>query len=88
MFGCRLSVSQTFFFKCQVGRGEKLDKLGMRGSNTCPLFFDNVFVPDESVLGGVGAGARVLMSGLDLERLVLSGGPLGLAQAALDLVVP
>ncbi len=72
----------------KVGRGDKLDKLGMRGSNTCPLYFDNVFVSDDHVLGGVGNGARVLMSGLDLERLVLSGGPLGLAQASLDVALP
>lgn len=72
----------------KVGRGDKLDKLGMRGSNTCALFLDGVFVPDDQVLGGVGNGARVLMSGLDLERLVLSGGPLGLAQAALDTAIP
>jgi len=67
---------------------EKLDKLGMRGSNTCPLWFDNVRVPKENVLGEVGRGAQVLMSGLDLERLVLAGGPLGLMQAALDVTLP
>ena len=68
--------------------GAKLDKLGMRGSNTFPLFFDNVEVPEENVLGGVGKGVRVLMSGLDYERTVLSGGPLGLMAAAMDAVVP
>ncbi|MGH2342977.1 isovaleryl-CoA dehydrogenase [Segnochrobactraceae bacterium EtOH-i3] len=68
--------------------GAKLDKLGMRGSNTYPLFFDNVEVPEENVLGGVGKGVRVLMSGLDYERTVLSGGPLGLMAAAMDAVVP
>ncbi len=68
--------------------GAKLDKLGMRGSNTFPLFFDNVEVPEENVLGGVGNGVRVLMSGLDYERAVLSGGPLGLMAAAVDAVVP
>lgn len=62
----------------------KLDKFGMRGSDTCELIFDNVEVPAENVLGKVDGGAAVLMSGLDLERLVLSGGPLGLMQAAFD----
>ena len=55
----------------------KLDKLGMRGSNTGELIFDNVFVPDENILGEVNKGVRVLMEGLDLERLVLSAGPIG-----------
>ncbi|MBB3809411.1 isovaleryl-CoA dehydrogenase [Pseudochelatococcus contaminans] len=68
--------------------GAKLDKLGMRGSNTYPLFFDNVEVPEDNVLGGVGNGVRVLMSGLDYERAVLSGGPLGLMAASVDAVVP
>ncbi|WWC67255.1 uncharacterized protein I206_101162 [Kwoniella pini CBS 10737] len=67
--------------------GEKLDKFGMRGSPTAELFFDNVEIPEENVLGKVGKGASVLMSGLDLERLVLSGGPLGIMQAALDLTL-
>ena len=67
---------------------QKLDKLGMRGSNTCELLFDDCEVPEENVLGGVGEGARVLMSGLDYERLVLAAGPLGLMQACLDVVVP
>ncbi|WRT63271.1 uncharacterized protein IL334_000174 [Kwoniella shivajii] len=67
--------------------GEKLDKFGMRGSPTAELFFDNVEIPEENVLGKVGKGASVLMSGLDLERLVLSGGPLGIMQAALDLAL-
>jgi isovaleryl-CoA dehydrogenase len=66
----------------------KLDKLGMRGSNTGELLFDNVFVPSENVLGKVDKGTRVLMEGLDLERLVLSAGPLGLMQAALDVTLP
>jgi len=66
----------------------KLDKLGMRGSNTCELVFDDCKVPVENVLGKVGKGVYVLMSGLELERLVLSGGPLGLMQAALDTVIP
>ncbi|KAG6898265.1 hypothetical protein C0992_000710 [Termitomyces sp. T32_za158] len=65
----------------------KLDKFGMRGSDTCELIFDNCQVPDENVLGGVNKGAAVLMSGLDLERIVLSGGPLGLMQAAFDEAV-
>ncbi|KYK59948.1 acyl-CoA dehydrogenase domain-containing protein [Drechmeria coniospora] len=66
----------------------KLDKMGMRGSNTGELMFDNVFVPTENVLGKVDGGVRVLMEGLDLERLVLSAGPLGLMQAALDVAAP
>ncbi|KAF8946785.1 hypothetical protein BGZ52_008414, partial [Haplosporangium bisporale] len=65
-------------------RGQKLDKLGMRGSNTCELIFEDCEVPAENVLGAVGKGVYVLMSGLDYERLVLSGGPLGLMQSALD----
>ena len=67
---------------------QKLDKLGMRGSDTCELLFDDCVVPADNVLGEVGGGARVLMSGLDYERIVLSGGPLGIMRAALDLVVP
>ncbi len=66
----------------------KLDKLGMRGSNTCELVFENCEVPEENVLGRVNGGARVLMSGLDYERLVLCGGPLGIMAACLDAVVP
>lgn len=68
--------------------GHHLDKLGMRGSNTYPLFFDNVEVPVENVLGGVGNGAKVLMSGLDYERAVLSAGPLGIMDACMDVVIP
>jgi len=67
---------------------QKLDKLGMRGSNTCELVFQDCEVPRENVLGVVGGGVRVLMSGLDYERVVLSGGPLGIMQACLDLVAP
>lgn len=67
---------------------QKLDKLGMRGSNTCELVFDNCQVPVENVLGEVNKGVRVLMSGLDYERVVLAGGPLGIMQACLDLVIP
>ncbi|MFT3858514.1 MAG: isovaleryl-CoA dehydrogenase [Aquabacterium sp.] len=70
------------------GRGNKLDKLGMRGSNTWPLFFEDCEVPVDNVLGGEGNGARVLMSGLDYERAVLSGGPLGIMQAVMDHVIP
>lgn len=66
----------------------KLDKLGMRGSNTCELVFENCEVPEENVLGRVAGGARVLMSGLDYERLVLCGGPLGIMAACLDVVIP
>jgi isovaleryl-CoA dehydrogenase len=66
----------------------KLDKLGMRGSNTGELIFEDVFVPKENVLGRVGQGVKVLMEGLDLERLVLSAGPLGLMRAALDITLP
>ncbi|KAI8913253.1 acyl-CoA dehydrogenase/oxidase [Gorgonomyces haynaldii] len=69
-------------------KSPKLDKLGMRGSNTCELIFEDCEVPEENVLGEVGKGVYVLMSGLDLERLVLSGGPLGLMQAALDITIP
>ena len=68
--------------------GAHLDKLGMRGSNTYPLFFDNVEVPAANVLGGVGSGAKVLMSGLDYERAVLCGGPLGIMAACMDVVMP
>jgi isovaleryl-CoA dehydrogenase len=68
--------------------GQKLDKLGMRGSNTWPVFFQDCEVPAENVLGEVGGGVRVLMSGLDYERAVLSGGPLGIMAACMDAVVP
>ena len=67
---------------------QKLDKLGMRGSNTCELVFQDCEVPEENVLGRVGEGVRVLMSGLDYERAVLAGGPLGIMQACLDIVLP
>jgi isovaleryl-CoA dehydrogenase len=67
---------------------QKLDKLGMRGSNTCELVFENCEIPAENIVGEVNEGVRVLMSGLDTERLVLSGGPIGLMQAALDLTLP
>jgi isovaleryl-CoA dehydrogenase len=67
---------------------QKLDKLGMRGSNTCELVFDNCVVPAGNVLGEVGRGASVLMSGLDYERVVLAGGSLGIMAACLDAVLP
>ena len=67
---------------------QKLDKLGMRGSDTCELVFQDCEIPAENVLGNVGGGAKVLMSGLDYERVVLAGGPLGLMRASLDLVLP
>ncbi|MCF8177941.1 MAG: isovaleryl-CoA dehydrogenase [Sulfuritalea sp.] len=69
-------------------KGQHLDKLGMRGSNTYPLFFDDCEVPAENVMGGEGNGTRVLMSGLDYERAVLSGGPLGIMAACMDVVLP
>jgi isovaleryl-CoA dehydrogenase len=69
-------------------RAQKLDKLGMRGSNTCELVFQDCEVPAENVLGAVGKGVNVLMSGLDYERAVLAAGPCGIMQAALDVVVP
>jgi len=69
-------------------RSPKLDKLGMRGSNTCELVFDNVEVPAENILGGENMGVKVLMSGLDYERVVLSGGPTGIMLACMDVVQP
>jgi isovaleryl-CoA dehydrogenase len=67
---------------------QKLDKLGMRGSNTCELVFDDCFVPEDNLLGELNGGVKVLMSGLDFERVVLAAGPVGIMQACLDLVVP
>ena len=67
---------------------QKLDKLGMRGSDTCELVFEDCEVPEENVLGEVGKGVGVLMSGLDYERAVLAAGPLGIMQACMDVVVP
>jgi len=67
---------------------QKLDKLGMRGSNTCELVFEDCEVPVENVLGEVNAGVKVLMSGLDYERIVLAGGPVGIMAACMDVVVP
>ena len=69
-------------------RHQKLDKLGMRGSNTCELVFQDCPVPAENILGGEGRGVAVLMSGLDSERTILSGGPVGIMQACLDVVLP
>jgi len=68
--------------------GSHLDKLGMRGSNTTPVFLEDCEVAEENVLGGIGEGARVLMSGLDYERAILAGGPLGIMAACMDVVVP
>ena len=68
--------------------GEKLDKLGMRGSNTSELIFEDCAVPEENMLGGLNTGVQLLMSGLDYERVVLSAGPLGVMQACMDVVLP
>ncbi len=67
---------------------QKLDKLGMRGSNTCELIFENCAVPEENILGTLDQGAQVLMSGLDYERLILAAGPVGIMQACMDVVLP
>src|ERR1017187_5524816 len=67
---------------------QKLDKLGMRGSNTCELVFRDCEVPEDNILGGMGRGVNVLMSGLDYERAVLAGGPLGIMAAGMDVVIP
>jgi isovaleryl-CoA dehydrogenase len=67
---------------------QKLDKLGMRGSDTCELVFEDCEIPEENILGNVNAGSRVLMAGLDTERTVLSGGPIGIMQSAMDVVLP
>ena len=69
-------------------RAQKLDKLGMRGSNTCELLFEDCEVPATNLMGREGAGVNILMSGLDYERTVLSGGPVGIMQACLDIVLP
>ncbi|QSX31126.1 MULTISPECIES: isovaleryl-CoA dehydrogenase [Shewanella] len=69
-------------------QAQKLDKLGMRGSNTCELVFEDCEVPEENILGGLNQGVKVLMSGLDYERVVLSGGPLGIMNACMDIVLP
>jgi isovaleryl-CoA dehydrogenase len=80
---CIIEKSMTGF-----STGKKLDKLGMRGSNTAELIFENCPVPEENILGEEGNGAAILMSGLDYERVVLAGGPLGIMAAAMDNVVP
>src|SRR5262249_43122354 len=67
---------------------QKLDKLGMRGSNTSELVFENCEVPEENILGQVGKGVEVLMSGLDYERVILAAGPTGIMQACMDVVLP
>jgi isovaleryl-CoA dehydrogenase len=67
---------------------QKLDKLGMRGSNTCELVFEDCAIPAENILGHLNQGVRVLMSGLDYERTILAAGPVGIMQACLDLVLP
>ncbi|KFA73768.1 hypothetical protein S40288_03142 [Stachybotrys chartarum IBT 40288] len=84
--GVTAFIVQTDYkgFSCS----RKLDKMGMRGSNTGELMFDSVFVPSENVLGSINGGVRVLMEGLDLERLVLSAGPLGIMQATMDVTLP
>ena len=69
-------------------KAQKLDKLGMRGSNTCELVFDQCEIPQQNVLGEVNQGVAVMMAGLNSERLVLSGGPIGIMRAALDLMLP
>lgn len=69
-------------------RATKLDKLGMRGSNTCELIFENCAVPRENIMGGEGRGVQVLMSGLDYERAILAAGPIGIMQACIDIVLP
>jgi isovaleryl-CoA dehydrogenase len=69
-------------------KAQKLDKLGMRGSNTCELVFDNCEIPEDNVLGEVNQGVKILMSGLNSERLVISGGPIGIMQAAMDQALP
>jgi isovaleryl-CoA dehydrogenase len=83
-------ISAFLIEKSMVGfsTGDKLDKLGMRGSDTAELIFSDCRVPKTQLLGRVGEGVRILMSGLDYERVVLAGGPLGIMRACLDLVTP
>jgi isovaleryl-CoA dehydrogenase len=81
----------AFIIECAFkgfSTGQKLDKLGMRGSDTSALYFDDCEVPEENILGGLNKGVSVLMSGLDYERVVLAAGPLGIMRAAMDLVLP
>ena len=89
-FGRRRKRITAFVVEREFGvtSGDKIDKLGMRGSNTSELIFRDVKVPAANVLGEVGGGVEVLMSGLDYERAVLAGGPLGIMRACLDVVVP
>ena len=84
--GISVFIVERTFKGMQVS--QLLDKLGMRGSGTCELVFENCFVPAENVLGTLNQGVRVLMRGLDYERLVAAGAPVGIMQAALDLVLP
>src|SRR5205807_419668 len=67
---------------------QKLDKLGMRGSDTCELVFQHCQVPAENILSNINEGAKILMSGLDYERIILAAGPIGIMQACLDVVMP
>ena len=89
---CAPSKGMTAFIVAResagFSRSPKLDKLGMRGSNTCELVFTDCFVPEENILGKVGGGTKVLMSGLDYERIILSAGPVGVMQACMDIVIP
>lgn len=89
---CAPSKGMTAFIverdSAGFSRSPKLDKLGMRGSNTCELVFNDCFVPEENILGKLGGGTKVLMSGLDYERIILSAGPVGVMQACMDIVIP
>ncbi len=86
------SRSMTAFIIEKTFKGfstaQKLDKLGMRGSNTCELVFEDCEIPEENVLGNPNAGTQILMRGLDTERVILSGGPIGIMQAAMDITLP
>jgi isovaleryl-CoA dehydrogenase len=86
------SRSMTAFIVEKTFKGfstaQKLDKLGMRGSNTCELVFEDCEIPEENVLGNPNAGTKILMRGLDTERVILSGGPIGVMQAAMDITLP
>ncbi len=89
---CSPSKGMTAFIvereSAGFSRSPKLDKLGMRGSNTCELVFTDCFVAEENILGTLGGGTKVLMSGLDYERIILSAGPIGVMQACMDIVLP
>ena len=86
------SKAMTAFIVEKLFKGfstaQKLDKLGMRGSDTCELVFEDCEIPEENILGEINGGSRVLMKGLDTERTVLSGGPIGIMQSAMDYVLP